>query len=775
MIGAGWAPIHRAGGSRSGRALLAGAVAVATIAALLLSPHASAAVGVQAGDFAPGRTDLVSVAHDGTAGDGVSAQSVVASGGRYVAFVSGASNLVPEDDNEVADVFLRDRTEGTTELISVAQDDTAADSGAMWPSMSADGRYVAFHSASGDLVAGDTNKADDAFVRDVLTGTTERVSVGDDESESLSAIGAPSSFRAEISDNGRYVAFQSSATNLVPGQKLHCTIGQGDPVQCGDIFVRDRVAGTTQLASSSATGDQGNRPSSMPSISGGGRYVAFYSSATNLIPGDTDANNWDDVYVKDLLTGTMGRASIAADGSEPNDQLALIDRPAISDDGRFVAFDSRASNLVPGDANSLATSSTVSADGFDLFVRDMVTGRTRRVSVGDKGAEGNGYITLMSVSMSADGRYLSFASSAPNLVDRDENEWHDVFVHDVESGTTELVSKSGTGAQGNSLSTYPSISPDGQHITFASVSNNLVPNDGNGHLRDVFVHDRGSNAGAGGITAEREGDSVAVSGWVSFDGKETGTGDDPTGDVPGGGGTGADLVGASVAYRPESNDLLFTWRTGGMPGTRVPAPPRTGDPGSPTWFRSAVPGEIPSVATPAGLAYAASFSPLNGFNNRWEVRVRGTSVSPSFGLYLCSPSGSCQPRTNVQLGGGIGTTGNEVRVAVPITSMPQNFPEGVTLGSVRAFTAAGDPTLPSSTLDSVDLGDIVMPMKTVSLGVAPAGTPAGDVAFDTDAVIAGGRFDGTIRTGGLGGGPHRIWVRTCFGSTCSARSRPLTL
>jgi len=349
-------------------------------------------------DRVAGTTERVSAATDGTQGNGWSGSPSGSADGRYVAFESRASNLFPGDANDSTDVFVRDRVAGTTELVSVATNGVPGNGGSHGPSISPDGRYVAFWSSASNLVLDDTNGASDIFVRDRVTRTTERVSVASNGTQ-----GNGSSLSGSISPDGRYVAFVSWATNLAPGD----TNGHRD------VFVRDRLAGATERVSVATDGTQGDSWSEAPSISADGRYVAFSSFASNLAPGDT--NGYEDVFVRDRVAGTTERVSIAADGTQGNGPSYMT---SISANGRYVAFVGIASNLVPGDTN----------DSRDVFVRDRMTGTTERVSVAVDGTQGND--TSQSPSMSADGRQLGFNSFANNLVPGDTNGVPDVFVRD---------------------------------------------------------------------------------------------------------------------------------------------------------------------------------------------------------------------------------------------------------------------------------------------------------------------------------------------------------
>jgi Tol biopolymer transport system component len=210
------------------------------------------------------------------------------------------------------------------------------------------------------------------------------------------------------------------------------------------------------------------------SMSADGRYSAFASNASNLVAGDT--NDFIDVFVHDAVTGSTTRVSVASDGTQSNGASSAF--LSISAEGRYVAFSSDASNLVPNDTNG----------GSDVFVHDMVTGSTTRVSVASDGTQGNGTLSNNIPSISADGRYVAFFSDSSNLVPNDTNAAPDVFVHDMVTGVTTRISVASDGSQGDSLSFYPSISANGRYVVFASAASNLIPNDTNG-AQDIFVHD----------------------------------------------------------------------------------------------------------------------------------------------------------------------------------------------------------------------------------------------------------------------------------------------
>jgi Tol biopolymer transport system component len=296
-------------------------------------------------------------------------------------------------------------------------------------------------------------------------GATERVSIASDGSQANNPTIFPDANRTPvISADGRFVAFQSRSTNLV----------LGDTNAAPDIFLHDSQAGVTTLVSVNSNGLQGNNTSFAPSVSGDGRFVAFMSAASNLVPGG-DSNPTFDVFVRDRETGDTELVHVDSNGVQGNG-FGL--RPAITPDGRFVAFASLASNLVPNDNNGTV----------DHFVHDRQTGITERVSVARDGTEGNG-LSCCSSSISADGRYVAYASDASNLVIGDIGGFRDVFVHDRQTGVTTRLSVDSSGGDGLGLSTTPTISADGRFVAFTSVAPNLVPGDAGG-LADIFVHDR---------------------------------------------------------------------------------------------------------------------------------------------------------------------------------------------------------------------------------------------------------------------------------------------
>ena len=366
------------------------ALGASAVVALAVGPAVDA--GAASGTF--GSTTIrVSVKSNETQVFAPSSQSEMSLDGRFVAFVSGAQGLVPGDTNGKLDVFLRDRVAGTTTRVSVGSGGSQGNGRSDLPSISDNGRQVAFSSAASNLVSGDGNGLQDIFVRDLAAATTRRVSV----SSTGAGGNGPSIFPA-ISGNGDVVAFVSDATNLVPG----------DTNGSRDVFVRVRSTNTTQLVSVGAGGEPADSISAEPALSRDGRYVAFDSSATNLVPGDTDG--FQDVFVRDRVAGTTQLVSAWPSGTPAN---RLSTAPDISENGQVVVFVSQLS-----DAGALT----------NVYRRNRGTGITQLASVGRTGqpADSNSF----GASVSPDGQHVGFTSTATNLIAGDTNHQQDVFIRD---------------------------------------------------------------------------------------------------------------------------------------------------------------------------------------------------------------------------------------------------------------------------------------------------------------------------------------------------------
>ena len=406
---------------------------------------------------ATGFTTRVSVASDGAQANQSSDDLSLSGDGRYVAFESGASNLVVGDTNGKSDIFLRDRQTGQTSRISVDSQGRQANGDSHSTSISDDGRYVAFESEADNLVMNDNNNVSDIFVHDSETGITIRVSV-----DSIGNEGNDESEYPSISSDGYYIAFKSAADNLV----------MNDNNDTGDIFVHDSQTGQTNRVSVASSGKEGNNESKYPAISGDGRYVAFLSFASNLV--DNDTNGVWDVFVRDRQMGETKRVSVNSNGSQLCGTYRLGDS-VMSDDGRFIVFVTTANIPMEGDINY----------DHDVYVHDQVTGETKLVSVASDGTIGNSF--SYSPSISADGNLVAFISDASNLVSADTNQRMDAFIHDRVSGETKRVSIASDGTEGNDHSYLTTISADGISVAFLSTASNLVLGDTN-KVQDVFVH-----------------------------------------------------------------------------------------------------------------------------------------------------------------------------------------------------------------------------------------------------------------------------------------------
>ncbi len=321
-----------------------------------------------------------------------------------------------------------------TVRVSVRSDGRQARGWSQGPAISADGRWITYWSSAANLVEGDTNQEDDVFLYDRDTGTTRRVSVRSDGGQGSGVSEVPA-----ISADGRWITYWSFAPNLV----------SGDTNEVADVFLYDRDTGATRRVSVRSDGGQTSGGSSDPAISADGRWITYLSDAPNLVDGDT--NDVDDVFLYDRDSGTTRRVSLSIDGSQTP---SWSRDPEISPDGRWITY--------------------LSAGSRFLYDRD--TGATKLATTEYFGRD-----------QSADGRWFSHWSGAPNLVDGDTNDVIDVFLNDRSAGTTLRVSVRSDGAQANGgNSADPAVSADGRWITYTSFAPNLVNGDTNGGW-DVFL------------------------------------------------------------------------------------------------------------------------------------------------------------------------------------------------------------------------------------------------------------------------------------------------
>lgn len=375
-------------------------VAFSSFADNLVPGDTNGMIDVFVRDLPTSITTRVSVNAGDKQGNGHSDHPAISADGRYVVFESEATNLVPADKNNVTDVFIYDRQTEQISRVSVSSSGEAGNGASRGPSLSADGRYVAFHSGATNLVSGDTNGVDDVFVHDRQTGQTTRVSVGPGGAQ-----GNGGSVVADISADGRFVVYESDADNLV----------SDDTNGVRDVFLFDRNSGTTTRLSVSWMGEQANDWSSSAAISANGRDVAFRSDANNLVPGDN--NGAGDVFVRSVPEQWTMLVSVNSAQEQANSDTEYPSRPTISGDGRYVVFDSDAGNLAPGDIYGYT----------DVFLCDRLARTTMRISVNSSGGAAQGLSSDPVIAANA--RFVSFYSDAANLVNGDGNNWGDIFVH----------------------------------------------------------------------------------------------------------------------------------------------------------------------------------------------------------------------------------------------------------------------------------------------------------------------------------------------------------
>jgi Tol biopolymer transport system component len=414
-----------------------------------LSPglvHDPSAQSLSSGSTAPaGPADITvaSATADGVKSNGYSDYPALSADGTKVAFHSSATNLDPEAPS--GGWFVKDLITGALTLLPPFVE-TA-------PSLSADGTKVAFATSVANLDPRDTDTNFDVYVKDLTTGELTLASTSEAGVKANGGVGA-----ARLSGDGTKVAFGGQATNLHPN----------DVTNDDDVYVKNLINGNIKLASTSTAGVKGNRGGSITSLSGDGRRVAFISNSTNF---DPRATNTDlQVYVKDLPTGDLTLASTTDSGVPGND--GSFDA-SLSGDGTKVAFASYATNLDPADTEI----------GFDVYVKNLITGDLILASTSDTGFEGSSYSTGGG-RLSGDGTKVAFRTQVS--LDPADTLREDVYVKDVTTGDVTLASTSDTGVKGNRMSKNPSLSADGTKVAFASYAINLDPADTDGNP-DLYV------------------------------------------------------------------------------------------------------------------------------------------------------------------------------------------------------------------------------------------------------------------------------------------------
>lgn len=654
----------------------------------------------------PGRTERVSTPSDaGLLGD--SGASRLSADGQTVVFRSQVA-LVPEDTNGEWDTYVRDLRTGEFERISVsssgAQILAEEPTSKAPPAISADGRVVAFESGAGNLVPGDTNGVDDVFVRFRDTGVTIRASVSAAGAEAA----AHSSWPA-LSADGRYLFFLSEDDTLVPG----------DASPYEDIFRRDLQTGTLELVTVDSDGRQSVFDPTELAIDASGAVVAWAARSPSYDAPDANAI-FSDVFVRTLPGGPTRRISNGHNGVQGTNHSYA---PSLSADGRYVAFGSLADNIVPQDRNGAA----------DIFVHDRQTGRTERVSLASTGAESGSGGGLPQIS--GDGRYVVFnginADLDPDVAEG--NTGTDTYVHDRLTGTTTAVSVTPDGGTGDAIAHSGHLSADGSRVVFQSGASDLTPGDTNEDA-DVFLRDLGPALGTGGAQATAAG---AVSGWARFAGRAVSATDpanDATVQVRTGGG---EIVAGRAAWRPERGDVRFVVDFDTLPGL-----PRANPGVAPLRYNIAF--------TLAKTAYQVRLDPTEGAN---------PTAAPATGhLFRCAPTCTEIGTVPASLGGA----GVSLIAVVP-GALVGGF-EGGRLSAISLSTSFSAPGVNTSG-DSLALPDLALDAPRVEVGTAPAGSPVAQVVFMQPALLADGRFSADI---GPAGGPRDVWTRACLGADCGA-------
>lgn len=726
-----WARTSPAGGPTwevNLRRFYCGALSAVLMLGMMQSPAGAAE------EKSPGAIQRISVASDGTEGNGYSEVPQMSADGRYVIFTSVASNLVADDTNGVMDLFVHDRATGETRRVSETSDGQQISSGAYSGSISGNGRYVVFSSSASNLVPGDTNGRSDVFRKDLVTGQIDLVSWG--------ANGTPANGSSVIHDgsfaisyDGRHVVYPSTASNIVEGVTV--------PERANLIYLRDMVEGTNQHISQGTDGSHGNGTSQVASISADGSTVVF-ESRNEWDPRDT--NGVMDVYAHHIEEGVTELISVG-DRDEVANNSAWRPRPSY--DGRYVVFDSNATNLVPRDQGGITP---------DVFLRDLHTDRTEKMSTNSTGAPANDVAYRGAISY--DGRFVAYWSSAPNHWPGKQPNWvGDIFLKDRLLGTTTLVSEAYDGGFGSSTSQLAALSGDGRSLAFMSWATNLVKEEDTNGSNDVFARTLGAPVGfIGPIQVTQGSAAVNVSGWTRATGISLAQATDPVGDrLPALGEAIGDIIGASAAYRADTDRLAFELTLDELPTPQIYH--------EGTWVR-------PGWSVPA-VAYGVSFE---AGDTRYEIRMTTSEDvtwevgrGPQFDLYACTPV--CVPVLD-SASGSYGTTGHAVTFVTSLESI--GAAPGSEIGSIRAFAGAGvSQTGAPVEADEVELGDSLIPEPSSAIGIAPAGTARDSI--DLTDVEAGRVLSGSIPIGDLPSGSYDVWARHCLGQVCGYSSAPVTI
>lgn len=386
--------------------------------------------------------------------------AITTDGGKVI-YRSSGSNLVPKDSNGCADIFVYDVATGTTERVNASNFGALPNGHSDRPAISEDGGYLSFMSMANNLVPMDDNGDPDIFVRDVANDETHRVNLDNKGRQSSKPCGQPAQ-----SPDGLYVAFVSDASELALRKSV-----PSERDQRVEVYLRELTSARTYLVTELPTGAPANGDSSMPSLSRGAKLIAYASVASNLVPGDT--NGRQDVFLYDFTTKKTVLVSQGLDGKPANGPATS---PMVAVDGSAVVFASAASNLVPNDTNG----------SLDIFRYEVKTKTLTRVNTAADGAEADDFSDLPGIS--PDGQYVCFRSAATNLVPGDSNQTYDIFVKELKTGKVQRVSLDRDGKEANGFSTLSCISAGGKRVVFVSDATNLVPNDKNGTF-DVFLRE----------------------------------------------------------------------------------------------------------------------------------------------------------------------------------------------------------------------------------------------------------------------------------------------
>lgn len=403
----------------------------------------------------------VSVDSAGVEGNDRSRDPATDSTGRFVAFGSEASNFSADDGDNISDIYVHDQVSGITRLVSYSLLNNHVESSGFSPCITFDNGsvLVGFESREPMESLVDVNDVKDVFLRNVIDETTVLISQADSQGPYPVYAGVESSVGGDLDYTGRYVALSSDATNF------DFETGFND-----QILLLDRRKGVYQLLSDNGSGLASDGYSDDASMNHDASKVAFESYATDLVP--NDLNGVQDIFVKTVGGGVV-RASVDSAGIEAN---GFNSKPVMADEADVVVFLSSADNLVVNDSNNRT----------DVFVHDLLSQATSRVSLSSAGAELGS--TSYNPDISADGRYVVFDTHDGTVVAGDTNNDSDVFRYDRNTDTVELISVSSDEQIGNSDSVEPKISADGRYVVFVSYASNLIASDVNG-VADIFIRD----------------------------------------------------------------------------------------------------------------------------------------------------------------------------------------------------------------------------------------------------------------------------------------------